>query len=1125
VKWQEAEGHRWNEPDRLLAKRVVDMFLLLKQLRKLVQGKHRFHNFSPGMVAGEDRSLRRIFKFRAKAKLVPVLSTADEAARPAPSGVGGGSAEEGGARHVPTGRSLPCVCFSFIGQSFVRSQVRGLVGVIAAITRGIVDADYLEYALGDNVVAVPFAPAAGLLFVGGYYDAYELGEQAQLRPRRTKYMKGLVVGADSADVSTGEAGVLSAASAAAVAAGASEVAAATASAAAIAAAKAINGDTQDEDEDEGELDRAGLLDRAIHSLLQENPHTQVKAALQAIKKAAPVQWRTLKKVEVVDALLRARGGEEKEEKKMKHEDDDEVLDSEGRPVYWNTSGHDQNQPSESASPGSALMVQRVTRWRTKVESAIMARELGGKIFTSWAEGKTKACEGMAAEEVEDMEAGTSESGPLLEDPRLSLHALAPLLRRELNRCREQRAVLSSAGASGASVLRERVQAQRAVPECYVEVLRLLRLAEHSGKWPKSTKRRLRVIANAAENKNQGETKGVGSGQEQKQKQKQGRSKGKAEAEGENQPPAEDAQTGQDLGGAASFSFGLMPPPLRTPSMSFVFPELLRAVIKLEATLAPERQPQSTTITVNKHARFRAHRDSGGGAGQGISMIVGVGEYAGGELVVEGYTKEKTGEKQSGREEKESENSAGSTPGEEGGEPVTTMPIRYSPAQFNGWKQTHWTLPFSGERYSLVWFTPLGCEEMDIERDLFASGKIAAGGAAEGAAGGVNDDTCVVLSNGVRMPLLGLGTYTLRGQQCEDTVRCAVGECGYRLVDTAFSYKNHAQVARALGSLLRGACVEGIELEELEELGDETEGKKDAGDSEGRPKRQRTAKEADNTNSDVGKGRKLSRADVWLTSKLMMEGDGDSAGVAVDSKDANGTQTGALEAAYRCGLECITQLNRQLRSEKSEGGSEDGANGDSGVDGGYVDMLLLHWPGPKGAKLLPTEQAQAPEQEAAAAQWRLDSWLALQQLYLEGRCRAIGVSNFEIRHLEDLLQSPLVTVAPHVNQVECHVRLQQRELREWCARKGVTVQAHTPLGKGQLVQEGGSSDSTKGSAHSLLQWAAGEQLPIVVRSNNPDHLRQNAQSMLCGKQGESTEPGTELPATSEHRFAWDPTRVI
>lgn len=75
------------------------------------------------------------------------------------------------------------------------------------------------------------------------------------------------------------------------------------------------------------------------------------------------------------------------------------------------------------------------------------------------------------------------------------------------------------------------------------------------------------------------------------------------------------------------------------------------------------------------AQFRPHTDNGAGAGQSNSLIVGLGNYAGGELMVEGVKKD----------------------------------IRYNPIEFDGWKERHWTLPFKGERFSLVWFTPKGCE--------------------------------------------------------------------------------------------------------------------------------------------------------------------------------------------------------------------------------------------------------------------------------------------------------------------------------------------------------------------------------------------------------------------------------
>lgn len=84
-----------------------------------------------------------------------------------------------------------------------------------------------------------------------------------------------------------------------------------------------------------------------------------------------------------------------------------------------------------------------------------------------------------------------------------------------------------------------------------------------------------------------------------------------------------------------------------------------------------KRPASSHCAINCNAEFTPHVDSGRGAGQSLSMIVGLGDYFGGEIAVE----------------------------------ATIHDIRYRPVEFDGWKLRHWTLPFEGERFSLVWFTP------------------------------------------------------------------------------------------------------------------------------------------------------------------------------------------------------------------------------------------------------------------------------------------------------------------------------------------------------------------------------------------------------------------------------------
>ena len=102
----------------------------------------------------------------------------------------------------------------------------------------------------------------------------------------------------------------------------------------------------------------------------------------------------------------------------------------------------------------------------------------------------------------------------------------------------------------------------------------------------------------------------------------------------------------------------------------LFEELVHATFALERAIAPERPP-STMVAVNRRATFLPHTDAGSGFGQSTSLIVGLGDYSGGALVVEG----------------------------------TPHDIRYTPLTFDGWRERHWTLPFEGERFSLVWFTP------------------------------------------------------------------------------------------------------------------------------------------------------------------------------------------------------------------------------------------------------------------------------------------------------------------------------------------------------------------------------------------------------------------------------------
>jgi len=204
-----------------------------------------------------------------------------------------------------------------------------------------------------------------------------------------------------------------------------------------------------------------------------------------------------------------------------------------------------------------------------------------------------------------------------------------------------------------------------IPEIYNTVLQHLRNLDASGEWPNtSSKRQLVMIStDSSKDKNQ-------------QPESLTIACSKVKSNSQTQSSAYSFVEGQG-GASGSFSVGIMPGGIhKQPKANSMFPDLLKAAFELEANLFPEREP-SSTIAINRNAQFRPHTDSGAGAGQSTSLIVGLGTYSGGELLVEGEKHD----------------------------------IRYKAIEFNGWKQRHWTMPFQGERFSLVWFTPKGCEGM------------------------------------------------------------------------------------------------------------------------------------------------------------------------------------------------------------------------------------------------------------------------------------------------------------------------------------------------------------------------------------------------------------------------------
>ncbi|KAH7029174.1 NADP-dependent oxidoreductase domain-containing protein [Microdochium trichocladiopsis] len=185
---------------------------------------------------------------------------------------------------------------------------------------------------------------------------------------------------------------------------------------------------------------------------------------------------------------------------------------------------------------------------------------------------------------------------------------------------------------------------------------------------------------------------------------------------------------------------------------------------------------------------------------------------------------------------------------------------------------------------------------------------------------------------------------------------------------------------------------------------------------------------------------LKRSDVFLTTKILEAG-------------------GSVDASYAKCVESVRKLNP---------GVEQGG-------GGYVDLFLIH-----------TSNVSAGQ--------RKEMWQALERLYEEGKARSIGVSNFGIKHIEELKQFAKVW-PPHANQIELHPWHQQREIVKYCEDNKIIVQAYCPIARNKRADD----KTVAGVAHKhgvtanqvLIRWSLQKGWVPLPKSDDPERIRLNA----------------------------------
>lgn len=190
----------------------------------------------------------------------------------------------------------------------------------------------------------------------------------------------------------------------------------------------------------------------------------------------------------------------------------------------------------------------------------------------------------------------------------------------------------------------------------------------------------------------------------------------------------------------------------------------------------------------------------------------------------------------------------------------------------------------------------------------------------------------------------------------------------------------------------------------------------------------------------------------------------------------------------------------------------------------IDLMLIHWPG----------VAKTPADSPANAAARRQTWRVLESFHKRGLFRAIGVSNFEVRHIEELLA--YAEVAPAVNQVELHPRYQQRALRDYCAQHGIAVVAYSPFGGGALLGDAAVAAAAAAAgvspAQALLLWGLHRGAAVLPKSVRHERIAEAAPRQLAAAEAALGEAGlarllAALDALGEEepvKYCWDPSGI-
>jgi diketogulonate reductase-like aldo/keto reductase len=227
---------------------------------------------------------------------------------------------------------------------------------------------------------------------------------------------------------------------------------------------------------------------------------------------------------------------------------------------------------------------------------------------------------------------------------------------------------------------------------------------------------------------------------------------------------------------------------------------------------------------------------------------------------------------------------------------------------------------------------------------------------------------------------------------------------------------------------------------------------------------------------------------------------------IDTAAAYGNEEGVGKAIADCGLPrdelyITTKLWNDDHGYDKTLAAFDASLARLGLD--TIDLYLIHWP-------LPMRDDY------------VETWKAFEKILAEGRTRSIGVSNFNVDHLERLAAETDVT--PVVNQVELHPRLPQTDLREYAAKHGIAIEAWSPIGQGKGLLEDEviaeiARAHDRSPAQVVLRWHIQLGNIVIPKSVTPERIRENLEVFDFELDQEEMDRLTELGP--EERVGPDP----